>query len=791
MVVNLAQTALQPSGVLNFAWDTALALAISNGSNSVYVPPGVWPIKTRTITTGITVRGEEGLSYLVYDDDTAASAAGITIDYTADATASFVPVSFTDAATFPDQTAAPAKTAYRDLSCAIVVPAGLISLCQQDDAIMLYSLSSQPYGYDLGGTKEYLGETMIVDRVDSGTNTIWTRGRPQLAALFAAESMANLKIRRLSRQVFKWDGVGIRSSASPQGHFASGRRSPAMTMQSVVDFSVRNMEIDSSYSSGFRIMGCSQGRFSNIHIKNLVNIPSNGGYGYGFDVYGASSFISVDGAEIFRGRHAVTTNTLDDVTGNVQLDSKFYWIGYPTNCSFKNFTVFGDEGDSIDSHQAGLGLLFEGWDIFHPQENSYAKLSNGSAYTTPSSTIVGKAIQIRTLGTTCRNIRAWGGSQSINIIVYDDERNPLLIADPRSTIIIADSQFQLSPDNAKPHITLSRLYIENVGRIIIKNCIFSNGTMIIDGNDVHDKCDIVFDSNVFMTAATDAIAYCFDLFAGKVTLTNNRFDMRYCGTSVVPMRLRGSVQAILLNNFVEWPGNKVPLINGIVKSEQAAASISQVKLSGANTGNGTCVLDATTPLLLGVRPGLYAVRFTAATTWSVTEPGGAVIASGTSLPATIANGIKFVLTAGGTPFVNGDGFDITVGTCVTAPKSGQVGNGTIAMDATTPVLTGVKDGIYVVTFTSATAFNVTRPTLQNLTPGAVGSGTVGVAFSTEVKFTITAGGTPFAVNDSFTIQVCSGVVLTHANNFTNRPNQITQLMVAGSTGVKTAMTALA
>jgi hypothetical protein len=51
-----------------------------------------------------------------------------------------------------------------------------------------------------------------------------------------------------------------------------------------------------------------------------------------------------------------------------------------------------------------------------------------------------------------------------------------------------------------------------------------------------------------------------------------------------------------------------------------------------------------------------------------------------------------------------------------------------------------------VTFTSATAFNVTGST-----SGSIGSGTVGTAFaSTKVNFTITAGATAFVAGDAFT-----------------------------------------
>ena len=91
--------------------------------------------------------------------------------------------------------------------------------------------------------------------------------------------------------------------------------------------------------------------------------------------------------------------------------------------------------------------------------------------------------------------------------------------------------------------------------------------------------------------------------------------------------------------------------------------------AGANTGDGTLVMDATTPLLAGAQVGTYQVRvITAATnggTFRVWDPSGnvigdAVISGGAGGTAAFANQIKFVLTDGGTDFAATDGFTVTV-----------------------------------------------------------------------------------------------------------------------------------
>jgi hypothetical protein len=75
----------------------------------------------------------------------------------------------------------------------------------------------------------------------------------------------------------------------------------------------------------------------------------------------------------------------------------------------------------------------------------------------------------------------------------------------------------------------------------------------------------------------------------------------------------------------------------------------------------------------------------------------------------------------------------------------NVGNGTIG--AITPGLTEEMTGAYTMVATSPTVFSVTDP------EGAVlPAATVGTPYAnTEINFTITAGGTAFAIGDSFTL----------------------------------------
>ena len=88
------------------------------------------------------------------------------------------------------------------------------------------------------------------------------------------------------------------------------------------------------------------------------------------------------------------------------------------------------------------------------------------------------------------------------------------------------------------------------------------------------------------------------------------------------------------------------------------------------------------------------------------------------------------------------------GNASVAIKTGIVGNGILSLDPANPVIANGQLGLYKVKFTSPTAFAVTDPS-----NAAVGTGVVGTPFATQLKFTVAAGGTAFAVNDEFDVTV--------------------------------------
>jgi hypothetical protein len=99
---------------------------------------------------------------------------------------------------------------------------------------------------------------------------------------------------------------------------------------------------------------------------------------------------------------------------------------------------------------------------------------------------------------------------------------------------------------------------------------------------------------------------------------------------------------------------------------------------------------------------------------------------------------------------------VNAGAAGSAAKSGgNTGNGTLTLDASTPVLPGAKAGIYTVRLITVAAnsgtFRVTDP------DGFVlGDVAVGATFSNDVKFATADGATDFALGDGFDITVAAG-----------------------------------
>lgn len=108
---------------------------------------------------------------------------------------------------------------------------------------------------------------------------------------------------------------------------------------------------------------------------------------------------------------------------------------------------------------------------------------------------------------------------------------------------------------------------------------------------------------------------------------------------------------------------------------------------------------------------------------------------------------------------------ITHGTATSAAKTGgNTGNGTLTVDATTPVLAGAKIGVYTV---RAIAVDTNAATFEVQDPDGYVLGTValGATWSEGVKFATADGSTDFVVGDGFDITVAAGSNLYVPVNF--------------------------
>jgi hypothetical protein len=109
------------------------------------------------------------------------------------------------------------------------------------------------------------------------------------------------------------------------------------------------------------------------------------------------------------------------------------------------------------------------------------------------------------------------------------------------------------------------------------------------------------------------------------------------------------------------------LVRGTVLGKIALGTASAAAKAGGNTGNGTCTVDATTPVKAGAKAGIYSVRCIEVVTnngiFEVKDPDGNQIGSTLIMAGgagTFDDDIKFALADGSTDFIVGDGFDVTV-----------------------------------------------------------------------------------------------------------------------------------
>ena len=119
------------------------------------------------------------------------------------------------------------------------------------------------------------------------------------------------------------------------------------------------------------------------------------------------------------------------------------------------------------------------------------------------------------------------------------------------------------------------------------------------------------------------------------------------------------------------------LQRGTVIGQKTVGAATTAAKAGGNTGNGTITMDATTPVRPGALAGVYTVRMLTATTFRVEDPQGDVLGDGATGVA-FDDDIKFVVAVGGTPFIAGDGFDVTLaagdGTWLVSVKTASDGS---------------------------------------------------------------------------------------------------------------------
>ena len=214
---------------------------------------------------------------------------------------------------------------------------------------------------------------------------------------------------------------------------------------------------------------------------------------------------------------------------------------------------------------------------------------------------------------------------------------------------------------------------------------------------------------------------------------------------------RNEYGLMALNQFISV-GNRAYVVRANVDLTDAAEQFVGVGTPIANTpvlfgvGNGT--IGSITATSAFVRLETIDVVFTSATNFTVVGSKSGIIGNGTVGSSFVSTKVNFTITAGSVPFNEDDYFQFNL---VYAPttKTGA-GNGTmtnIKPDSSLLASSPNASEVWTITFTSATAFDV-----SGSVSGQSASGTVGVNYDNNyVNFLITAGNVPFQAGSKFTL----------------------------------------
>lgn len=138
-------------------------------------------------------------------------------------------------------------------------------------------------------------------------------------------------------------------------------------------------------------------------------------------------------------------------------------------------------------------------------------------------------------------------------------------------------------------------------------------------------------------------------------VSDNPFQPQITGETYLPDQLIAGDAKLVTQDVVLLSGENRK--RGAVLGQITIGAVTSAVKGGGNTGNGTNTL-----LTAGIKAkvGVYTLRFTGATAFTLVNPLGIPLPAAAALGAYANPEINFTVTAGGTPFIAGDGFDITV-----------------------------------------------------------------------------------------------------------------------------------
>jgi len=278
------------------------------------------------------------------------------------------------------------------------------------DWVAIYSDSANPSksGAKMGEIKQLIRD----QTVDGGGFALNTSSKLSRPSLFVTNVRCRVlsKTAKLSLRGGIWRGNGNNNDLNIT------TREKCITIIGYVQPELYDMRCEKPWAQFITLTCNADHRIRNITMTDSLNVVDDAegnqnipGYTYGVCLYGMNDGGVAHDIKVRNCRHPA--GTTDGNSGNT---TTWYFMGYPTACTFENVTGWNCYGSLTDSHEEGAHIVFKNITSFYPVQD-YANT-------------LGVTHQSRSFNETIENVTCIGGTGGVRISDVDHgEQNRVIL----------------------------------------------------------------------------------------------------------------------------------------------------------------------------------------------------------------------------------------------------------------------------------------------------------------------------------------------------------------------------